>query len=351
MSLNLCDVIVMDEISMISPIKWSVIHYRLCLATSKLAPFGGKQVIAFGDFSQLPPVEEGEEQVHYAFESECWKYVFPIGSIRELVKSFRQNDPAFVEFLDRVRLGFVTDEEMMNLVAESKARREAMDPTLKEFFRLRLFGSRAKAKLYNQQEQAKLKALGKTTHVFEWTTECVPWTTNEQSKHTQKVQLLRKQRPSMVASEYDRRVKQLVEPVKRDTEAAMSQLKRQAVAVSVLELSIGTRVMLSHNVDVAKGLFRNKVGTVTHFDEFDTWPYVLFEGELYAQKILPYEWHVLSAAGRWKAKQLPLEYAWAITIHKSQSLSLDAASIDLSEVFAYETKALVSFSTFFQSLH
>lgn len=71
------DVLLLDEVSMISATKWSVLHYRLCLARHNYLPFGGLQVLGFGDFFQLPPVEKEGTSVKFAFESEFWTAVFP----------------------------------------------------------------------------------------------------------------------------------------------------------------------------------------------------------------------------------------------------------------------------------
>lgn len=135
-------------------------------------------------------------------------------------------------------------------------------------------------------------------------------------------------------NEYLDRYHRFVGPYERSNEIGEMLIKGQAVAADMLQLRIGTRVMLSHNVDVKRRLVRNKCGFITHFDGEDEMPHVLFDGHTIAIKIVPWEWHVPVKSGKFTGKQIPLEYAWAITIHKSQSLSLDRASIDLSEVFA-----------------
>lgn len=134
-------------------------------------PFGGLQVLGLGDFFQLPPIEKEGTPLKFAFESEFWTAVFPPRHCFELHKSFRQSNGNFLGLLDRLRVGDVSDEEMLQLVEASQERRNLRDPTLAEHFSVRLFGVKHKVKAFNLKQQSLLvneeaHTFVRTWHVF-----------------------------------------------------------------------------------------------------------------------------------------------------------------------------------------
>lgn len=98
------DLIIIDEISMVSATLMEMIIYRL-----KLGSFAGK-VIFSGDFYQLPPVIKKQETTLFtkrlAFESDAWRELNPIKL--ELKISHRTKDKNFLAFLDTIRKGVLT---------------------------------------------------------------------------------------------------------------------------------------------------------------------------------------------------------------------------------------------------
>ena len=110
----------------------------------------------------------------------------------------------------------------------------------------------------------------------------------------------------------------------------MEQLAKSLLAPEVLELKIGAEVMFVAN-NFAEGFVNGSRGQVIDFE--NGVPVVqLLNGRKI--KVEPHSWS-LSEDGKMRAEisQLPLRLAWAITIHKSQGMSLDAAEIDLSRAF------------------
>jgi ATP-dependent exoDNAse (exonuclease V) alpha subunit len=118
---------------------------------------------------------------------------------------------------------------------------------------------------------------------------------------------------------------------KHDKEAIV----RDCIAKPILQLKIGTRVIAISNDK--KGRYMNgSVGYVTSCDEKNYIVSVKFEGQNDALKLRRYTWARMGFDGRPKAKfkQVPLLPAYALTIHKSQGMTLDAAIVDCKNIFA-----------------
>ena len=115
------DAIIIDEISMVRADILDAIDARLKEAKKNNLPFGGVQIIMFGDVYQLPPVVENGlvkyfEKVHggsFFFNALVWKETD--FKIFELTQVFRQKDPIFKDILNAVRNGSFTDEQIEQL--------------------------------------------------------------------------------------------------------------------------------------------------------------------------------------------------------------------------------------------
>lgn len=83
------------------------------------------------------------------------------------------------------------------------------------------------------------------------------------------------------------------------------------------------------------GYVNGTLGRVTGFDKEDGYPFIeTSEGR--SIKMMPQSWSVIEDGKiRGEVTQVPLRLAWAITVHKSQGMSLDAAEIDLRNAFTY----------------
>ena len=103
--LSAIDLIVIDEISMVSDTLFDMIRLRLIQAD-----FRGSLLVV-GDFLQLPPVVRGYGEVRFAFESSSWtKFGF---ETVELTHIYRTDDKHFIKLLGSIRDGFV-DENIHN---------------------------------------------------------------------------------------------------------------------------------------------------------------------------------------------------------------------------------------------
>ena len=114
----------------------------------------------------------------------------------------------------------------------------------------------------------------------------------------------------------------------------MDQLQRGCLSPETLNLKIGARVMFTKNNFSGK-FVNGTIGEVIGFDVESGYPKVKtrYRGVVLAE---PVTWSMM-ADGKTLASltQLPLRLAWAITVHKSQGMSLDAAFMDLSQAFAF----------------
>ena len=109
--LQALDLLIIDEVSMVRSDVMDAIDYRLRKARSIKEPFGGVQVVMFGDLYQLPPVVKSNEKEllasrydknFYFFNAEVFQEETGFHVI-ELTKVFRQSDPQFIEILNGIR--------------------------------------------------------------------------------------------------------------------------------------------------------------------------------------------------------------------------------------------------------
>jgi ATP-dependent DNA helicase PIF1 len=117
-------------------------------------------------------------------------------------------------------------------------------------------------------------------------------------------------------------------------DALVKALKRGCLSPEVLLLKKNAVVMCTKN-NPLHGFANGTLGTVIGFDAATSYPIIKTkDGD--TMTIEPMEW-VVEEGGKIRAKiiQVPLRLAWAMTIHKSQGMSMDAAAMDLSGVFEH----------------
>lgn len=272
-------VLIIDEISMLSNDTLNMVEKVVREAKRIDLPFGGLQIICVGDFFQLPPVKKGSKESIFAFQSEAWKRSHMLTCYLE--EQYRQDDGSLLNFLTSVRDG-VVDESHHELMQTryTPSREETSD--IPELYTHNVDVDR--------ENERRLEELPGAPYVYSM---------------------------DKVGGE-----------VLRDA------LARGCLSPELLTLKEGAVVMCTKNNQV-QGYANGTIGVVTHFEQGTNYPVIeTRDGDTIT--ITPAEWAV-EEEGKVRAKitQIPLKLAWAITIHKSQGQSLDAARMDLSKVFEY----------------
>ncbi|MDP3957562.1 MAG: PIF1 family DEAD/DEAH box helicase [bacterium] len=272
-------VLIIDEISMLDGAVLTLVE-RVCRKVRKLRlPFGGLQVVLVGDFFQLPPVGKQGRAVEFAFDSEVWQVLQPVTCY--LTEQHRQADSVFLNILSAIRRNEFDETHFESISGRIIAPADLPDDMT------RLYSHNANVDTLNT---AELKKLPGKSHTF--------------------VMAL------------------------RGSEALTDTLVRGCLSPQRLELKVGATVMFTKN-NANQGFVNGTLGTVVGFDSESKYPIVeTREGERIETE--PMEW-MISEGETVLAKitQLPLRLAWALTIHKSQGVSLDAAVMDLSQTFEY----------------
>lgn len=279
------DLVVIDEISMVSDSMFDMIKLRL-----EQSDFKGVLLVV-GDFLQLPPVVRGYQEVVFAFESPSWNS-FDFYKI-ELTHIYRTDDKRFIELLHNVRYGFI-DEEIHNHLNEYI---KPLPNDLSEF--TFLFGKNSSASHHNK----------------------------EQLKHIDEVAFVKEA--------------QIVKHLSSVNDNEIQRYMDDARIEKDLELKVGAPVLFTRN---SWNYFNGERGVVVNYDS----AYVYVQKS--DGKVIKLE-SVAQSKSMWKEKtvdgkkdvveeslftiyQYPIKLAFAITIHKSQGMSIEDLIIQTNEIFA-----------------
>lgn len=293
------DVLLLDEISMVSPFMIDTMDnvFRL-VRSNHTTVFGGLRVIFFGDFAQLPPIESGKGRGEYAFESKAWDLLFPLpDQIVQLTRVMRQSsstpeDMAFLRSLEEMRAGMLSSESLtfLNSLRRPVSGGDGIVPTT-------LYSTNHEVDADNQRELEKLPG----------------------------------QAITFVATETGPR-------------AGREILQKNCRAPLELVLKVGAQVVLLKNLDVENGLANGSRGVVVGFIEPGfVGPVIRFVSGLTISFAQQTPFSVSVPNGKATRLQFPLRLAWAITTHKSQGMTLDRVKVNLERAFA-PGQAYVAFS-------
>jgi ATP-dependent DNA helicase PIF1 len=271
------DVLVIDEISMLHDYRLDMVDTVARTVRDDPRPFGGIQVVLCGDFFQLPPVNRDDSRSGgFVVNSKAWHELEPV--ICYLDEQHRQDDASFLEILNALRAGDIRRHHAEQLL-------ERVNASLDEGEVTELHTVNVDVDIINQ---TRLNNLPGKTHYYEMMT--------------------------------------------TGAENYVASLKRSCLALERLALKEGSLVMAIKNSPERKYV-NGSLGVVTGFEKGTDYPIVEFKnGRVVTMK--PESWELRDGdKKRAGLMQIPLRLAWAITVHKSQGMTLDAAKIDLRKAF------------------
>jgi len=270
-------VLIIDEISMLHRRQFDLVNEVLQYFRENDKPFGGIQVVLCGDFFQLPPIGSSGEinRDKFCFMSQSWLNANL--SICYLTDQYRQTEGELNNILNEIRSGMVTDRSI-SVLSNSKESIDIEEPT-------KLYTHNLDVDRINSTQIAAIKG----------------------------------------------RKKSFKAKIKGNLKLAES-IKRSIMAPESLELKKDAKVMFVKN-NYEKGYLNGSLGTIINYND-DGIPVVRLNNgyEITAE---PEDWRIEDETGKLLVSyvQVPLRLAWAITVHKSQGMTLDGAIMDLSKTF------------------
>ena len=287
--------IIIDEISMVRADTFDKIDRILRVINHTDKPFGGKQMLLFGDLFQLPPVTKSKEMdylydryggIHFfhsdAYKSGRFKFI-------ELTQNHRQKgDRAFFEVLNRIREGHATDEDITLLNTRYTTDESQYDRYVA------LFPTKAEAEKVNSEHLQKLE-----TREYVYLAKTVLDKRNNKNKSFDSIfpvlsELRLKKGASVMMVAND--------PEHRWVNGSMGIVK--ALTQDGIQVSFG----------------ENRAYDVQPF-EFDEQEITYVNGKIAYEKI-------------YSVMQYPVVPAYAITIHKSQGQTYSKVACDIDRCFA-----------------
>ena len=274
------DILIIDEISMLHDYRLDMVD-EACRLVRKMpdVPFGGIQVVMSGDFFQLPPVNRaGSREGGFVVNSNAWRELDPV--ILYLDEQFRQRQgDALLDILTSLRANDLRRHHAEKLLERTEYE-PPKDAGLTELHTVNVDVDRI--------NQAKLAELAGDEVLY--------------------------QRHTTGSNNY------------------VENLQRSVLAPEVLTLKMGALVMAVKN-DPSRRYANGSIGMVVDFEPTTDYPVVEFRsGKTVTMQ--PDTWELRDGTKkRASISQIPLRLAWAITVHKSQGMTLDAARIDLRKAF------------------
>ena len=284
-------VLIIDEISMLAPETLSMVEIACKNIKSSNELFGGMQVVLVGDFFQLPPIikpayeDNGQfefdemPKARFAYDSSVWARLNP--SVCYITEQYRQDDDSFLSILSAIRCGSF-GEDHLSQIEKRMVGYHALSKNI-----TKLFSHNADVDRVNNEMLAEISGESK---IFAMTN--------------------------------------------LGPDILVSALKKGCLSPETLHLKAGAVVIFTKN-NPNKGFVNGTLGVIVKFDEITGCPVVkIRNGKIIEVELM--DW-TIQENGEVHARitQLPLRLAWAITVHKSQGMSLDEAVMDLSRVFEF----------------
>ena len=277
------DMILIDEVSMVRADLMDAIDFRLRQSREDPMPFGGVQVVMFGDLYQLPPIVSDQELQKYFvdnhggfhfFNANVWQNVeFEKYELKDV---FRQKDKEFKDLLNAIRVG-ENSPEIMNAI------NSRVNAKLPESGYIHLCSTNATATRINTE---KLNSIAEPEFAFS----------------------------ASITGEMD---------------------EKSFPADEVLKLKKGAQVMMLKN-DFDKRWVNGTLATISSVDNGE----IKVEVDGISYSVAPALWQKIKYNYNRKTKkieekvvssftQYPIRLAWAVTIHKAQGKTFDKIIVDM----------------------
>ena len=282
------DVLIVDEVSMLSKKTFIILDKIAKRLRKNDKPFGGIQLVFSGDFYQLPPVNKDKSDIDaslYCFEADIWTETFH--TIHVLTKIFRQEGKVFSKLLNNIRIGTITKSNL-------EALKDRITPYKgTEIIPTKLYPTNISVDHINNIEHEKLSdRYSKTFGVNVIIPNTEEINNNNLSEST---------------------IKKLSDDFVKNNDP--------------IEIRIGDQVMCTYNI--SEKIVNGSRGVVVGIEEY---PIVKFLNNNTVE-MRPIDLFDDNIPGL-IFKKVPLKYAWAITIHKCQGMTLDLCIMDLgSNIF------------------
>lgn len=302
--LILCEMLAIDEISMLDNNTFDYVSSVLKQIRENSKPFGGIQVLLFGDFFQLPPVKVDEKGKDFCFNSKTWNELNLKTILLDETK--RQSEKELIEALNNVRID-KTSMDDLKVFYKRDFEQSYMPP--KDI--LQIFGTNADADSYNMKcfneidDRIYTYASNDELYLYDRDDKCIVINANDiQDKPLSKYDLI-----------------------------YLKKFNEDCKAPQILELKEGCRVMLLKNLNIKGGLVNGSCGTITQLTSGSI--EIAFDNGV-KNNLTPVDFEFIKD-GKTKIKrtQYPLRLAYGITIHKSQGMTFDKLVVNFNRIFDY----------------
>ena len=269
--------VIVDEVSMLSGEVLTTAESICRYIKGSDLPWGGIRMVFVGDFAQLPPVNEKDEEIDWAFHSDIWRK----SNLQSVVlhQVMRTDEFYFLDVLQKVRSG-IADEEVKSFL---KRRCIKVD---RDFDGTRLFPRKKQVREFNADRLSRFPG-----------------------------------KASKFETEY------------RGFKEAIARLKKNCPINQVIKLKVGALIMVRVNWLEGRHYVNGSQGVVEKIEP-ELLTLKMLDGEILEVK--KHDFDLLSGDGDIvaTAKNFPVTLAWAITIHKSQGATMSRLAVDLFDLWA-----------------
>lgn len=274
--MNPLKVLIIDEVSMLHPDTFRTIDRILQAFKNTSEPFGGVQLILTGDFFQLPPVSKNRE-LRFIFQTSLWQELDL--AICYLEGSYRHEDDILLSLLHEIRNEAISEASLKELQSRYTTNKETSSRVTK------LYTHNINVDAINTKALEELEG---SYHHFD-------------AHHT-------------------------------GAQKWVERIFASSLVLPRISLKQGALVFFIKN-NYEEKYINGTLGEVIDFDPFNHPIVKTFDGRIITAKRVAFTYTDQEGVVKAEVTQIPLRLAWAITVHKSQGMTLDAAEIDLSGAF------------------